>query len=131
MGLSQAKGRTLLHLSIAPDALTQKEIAARLGIEEPSLVTLLHRLEQDGWVRRRSAQYDRRYKLVQLGPRAQSVIAQINAAADELRHELLADISPSELHTCVRVLSRIRAKAEQTSPAHNGVKNGSKKESRA
>lgn len=37
MGLSQAKWRTLLHLSLAPDALTQKQIAARLGIEEPTL----------------------------------------------------------------------------------------------
>jgi len=43
MGLSQAKWRTLLHLSLAGDALTQAEIAERLGIEEPSLVTLLHR----------------------------------------------------------------------------------------
>ena len=50
MGLSQAKWRTLLHLSIAPGALTQAEIAERLGIEEPSLVTLLHRLESEGWI---------------------------------------------------------------------------------
>jgi MarR family transcriptional regulator for hemolysin len=75
MGLSQAKWRTLLHLSIAPDALTQKEIASRLGIEEPTLVTLLHRLEGDGWVTRTSAEYDRRCKLVRLGRRAQTVIA--------------------------------------------------------
>jgi MarR family transcriptional regulator, transcriptional regulator for hemolysin len=130
MGLSQAKWRTILHLSIARNALTQKEIAARLGIEEPSLVTLLHRLEQDGWVTRRSARHDRRCKLVQLGRRAQSVIAQISATADELRHQLLEDIPASELHTCIRVLSRIRAKAEQKDPGQNGVKNGSKKESR-
>jgi MarR family transcriptional regulator for hemolysin len=130
MGLSQAKWRTLLHLSIAPDALTQKQIAARLGIEEPSLVTLLHRLEGDGWVRRTSARHDRRCKLVRLGRRAQTVIAQINAAAAELRHELLADVRVSELHTCIRVLSQIRAKAEQTNHSRNGGVNGNKRESR-
>src|SRR5438477_2927618 len=97
MGLSQAKWRTLLHLSISPDALTQKEIALRLGIEEPSLVTLLHRLEDDGWVTRKSAPHDRRCKLVRLGERAEGVITRINAAATELRHEFLADISLSEL----------------------------------
>jgi MarR family transcriptional regulator for hemolysin len=127
MGLSQAKWRTLLHLSIAPDALTQKQIATRLGIEEPSLVTLLHRLEADGWVTRASAPYDRRCKLVRLGRRAQTVIAQINAAAAELRHELLADIPASNLHTCVRVLARIRAKAEETNNGRNGAVNGSRK----
>ena len=52
MGLSQAKWRTLMHLSIAGDALTQAEIAARLGVEEPSLVTLLHRLEREDWITR-------------------------------------------------------------------------------
>jgi len=113
MGLSQAKWRTLLHLSVARDALTQAEIAARLGIEEPTLVLLLHRLENDGWVTRKSSPHDRRCKIVQLGRRAQDVIAEINAAAIRLRRELLADISASELRTCVRVLRRIRHRAEK------------------
>src|ERR1700682_4262786 len=60
MGLSQAKWRTLLHLSVAPGPLTQAEIAARLGIEEPTLVTLLHRLENGGLVTRRRSPHDRR-----------------------------------------------------------------------
>jgi MarR family transcriptional regulator for hemolysin len=137
MGLSQAKWRTLLHLSIAPGVLTQAEIAARLGIEEPTLVTLLHRLENDGWVRRRSSPHDRRCKVVHLGQRAQRVITQINAAADELRHELLADIPTPDLRTCIKVLARIRDKAEKSdrayrrrtaaarfSPEQNGHKNG-------
>jgi MarR family transcriptional regulator for hemolysin len=112
MGLSQAKWRTLLHLSLAPDALTQSEIAARLGIEEPSLVALLHRLEREGWVKRQSAPHDRRCNIVLLGRRAQRVIAQINAAADKLRHDLLSEITPADLKTCINVLERIRVKAE-------------------
>src|SRR5256714_15199997 len=81
MGLSQAKWRTLLHLSIAPEALTQKEIASRLGIEEPTLVTLLHRLQGGGWVTRKSAEDDRRCKLVSSGRRAQTVVGLINGPA--------------------------------------------------
>src|ERR1051325_9021679 len=69
MGLSQAKWRTLLHLSLAENTLTQSEIAARLGIEEPTLVNLLHRLEQAGWVSRKTAPHDRRCKTVHLGSR--------------------------------------------------------------
>jgi len=113
MGLSQAKWRTLLHLSVAPGPLTQAEIAALLGIEEPTLVTLLHRLESDRWVARKSSSQDRRCKTVHLAPRAQRVIEQINMAAFQLRHELLDDISPSQLRTCVRVLDSIRQKAEK------------------
>jgi len=112
MGLSQAKWRTLLHLSLAGDALTQAEIAERLGIEQPSLVTLLHRLENEGWIIRRSSLHDRRCKMVFLGQRAQRVISQINAAAEKLRHELLENVSAADLRTCVRVLAQICEKAE-------------------
>jgi MarR family transcriptional regulator for hemolysin len=131
MGLSQAKWRTLLHLSLAQDALTQAEIAARLGVEEPTVVALLHRLEKEGWVTRRSSTRDRRCKMVLLGQRAQRVITRINATADELRHELLSEIPASELETCIKVLTRVRQKAEKNDkvsksaassvyPSHNG-----------
>ena len=113
MGLSQAKWRTLLHLSIAKEPLTQAEIAARLGIEEPSLVTLLHRLENERWVERRASPEDRRCKTVHLCPRAERVIARINKTAATLRRELLANIAPVELRTCMRVLTQIQRCAEQ------------------
>src|ERR1700730_6165514 len=117
MGLSQAKWRTLLHLSVAPCPLTQSEIAARLGIEEPTLVTLLHRLEHDRWVTRKNAAHDRRCKTVHLGRRAQRVITEISAEAFKLRHELLDDIPVSELRTCMRVLTKICRKAERRNGA--------------
>jgi len=113
MGLSQAKWRTLMHLSIAQEALTQAEIAARLGVEEPTVVTLLHRLEREAWITRTSSPHDRRCKMVLLGRRAQRVIAQINATAQKLRRELLAGIPESDLQTCMRVLARIRERAEK------------------
>jgi MarR family transcriptional regulator for hemolysin len=113
MGLSQAKWRTLMHLSIAGDALTQAEIAARLGVEEPSVVTLLNRLEREDWITRTNSALDRRCKMVLLGRRAQRIIAQINSSADTLRHQLLADIPSSELHICMNVLARIRERAEK------------------
>src|SRR5213080_2794763 len=113
MGLSQAKWRTLMHLSIAQEALTKAEIAARLGVEEPTVVTLLHRLEREAWITRTNSPYDRRCKMVLLGRRAQRVISQINATADKLRHELLAGIPESNLQTCIKVLVRISQKAEK------------------
>jgi len=116
LGMSQARWRTLLHLSWANQPLTQAEIAARLGIEEPTLVNLLHRLEKAGWVKRASALHDRRCKTVTLQRRAHRVIGQIDAAARNLRRELISDIPTRDLNTCMQVLSRIRAKAEQANP---------------
>jgi MarR family transcriptional regulator for hemolysin len=113
MGLSQAKWRTLMHLSLAGDALTQAEIAARLGVEEPTVVTLLHRLEREDWITRTNSALDRRCKMVLLGRRAQRVIAEINFSANTLRHELLADIPNSDLQMCMKVLAHIRDRAEK------------------
>jgi MarR family transcriptional regulator for hemolysin len=113
MGLSQAKWRTLMHLSLAGDALTQTEIAARLGVEEPTVVTLLHRLEREEWITRSNSPRDRRCKMVLLGRRAQRVIAQINSSANTLRHELLTGIPKSDLQICMEVLARIRERAEK------------------
>jgi MarR family transcriptional regulator for hemolysin len=112
LGLSQAKWRTLLHLYRAENALTQSEIASLLGIEEPTLVNLLHRLERAGWVARKTAQHDRRCKTVHLGKRAQHAIEQINATAVNLREELLSDIPAADLTHCMDVLQRIKEKAE-------------------
>jgi MarR family transcriptional regulator for hemolysin len=118
LGMSQARWRTLLHLSLADRPITQAEIAARLGIEEPTLVNLLHRLEEAGWVKRSNAAHDRRCKTVSLERRAHRVIDQIDATARKLRYELISDIPRRELATCMRVLSRIQTKAEEASDRH-------------
>lgn len=116
LGMSQAKWRTLLHLSLAEQPVTQAEIAARLGIEEPTLVNILHRLESAGWVKRSHSQHDRRCKTVTLGRRARGVIAEIAATANQLRNELMSGVRPAELETCMRVLRTVQAKAEDAGP---------------
>lgn len=119
LGMSQSKWRTLIHLSRTEGGVTQAELAARLGIEEPTLVNLLHRLETAGWVKRETAQHDRRCKTVTLQRRARRVIDQIDAAARQLRSELISDVRPADMNTCMRVLRSVRAKAEEA-PNLNG-----------
>jgi hypothetical protein len=50
--------------------------------------------------------------MVLLGRRAQDVISQISAEAEELRQELMENISAADLRTCMRVLTQIYEKAE-------------------
>jgi MarR family transcriptional regulator, transcriptional regulator for hemolysin len=114
LGLSQGKWRTLVHLAKGGDHLSQSELAARMMIEEPTLVGLLRRLESDGWIKRRGASHDRRCKTVRLAHKSSPVLDQIFGTARQLRHELIADIPERDLQTCMRVLTRIRDKAEAT-----------------
>ncbi|MEY2529104.1 MAG: MarR family transcriptional regulator, transcriptional regulator for hemolysin [Verrucomicrobiota bacterium] len=121
LGLSQGKWRTLIHLSQGGNELTQKEIAERMGIEGATLAGLLDRLENDGWVERRGSAEDRRCKTVHLQRRSKAVLEKIFNTAHDLRAELIENIPQPDLETCIRVLSKIRDKAEQ--PA-NGARNG-------
>jgi len=121
LGLSQGKWRTLIHLSQGGNKLTQKVIAERMGIEGATLAGLLDSLENDGWVERRDSNADRRCKTVHLQRRSKAVLDKIFNTAHDLRAELIEDISRRDLETCIRVLSKIREKAER--PA-NGVRNG-------
>jgi MarR family transcriptional regulator for hemolysin len=113
LGLSQGKWRTLINLSHGGDKLTQKELADRMGIEEPTLAGLLSRLEADGWIKREESPNDRRCKIVHLQRRSKAVLDEIFSAAHELRDELLHELPQADLAACIRVLNHIREKAEQ------------------
>jgi MarR family transcriptional regulator, transcriptional regulator for hemolysin len=119
LGLSQAKWRTLAHLSRGH--LTQCDLAQRLSIEEPTLARLLGKLEEGHWIKRESAQHDRRCKTVRLRPKSSAMLEKIQATAFQLRHELLEKIPPDDLQTCLRVLTEIRNRAASaSSEAMNG-----------
>ncbi len=131
LGLSQGKWRTLIHLSQGGNKLTQKEIAERMGIEEPTLAGLLDRLQDDGWIKRRESPNDRRCKIVHLQRRSKAVLAKIFDTAHGLRHELIEDVPRRDLEACIRVLAQIRAKAEQPATrAQNGRRTGAKRNKR-
>lgn len=112
LGLSQGKWTTLVHLAWGGDKLTQRELANRIGIEEATLAGLLDRLQADGWILRKTSDHDRRCKTVHLQPRSRKILSQIFQTAQELRQELIAEIPPSQIETCMRVLTRIRDKAD-------------------
>jgi MarR family transcriptional regulator for hemolysin len=127
LGLSQGKWRTLIHLSQGGNKLTQKELAERMGIEGPTMAGLLDRLQGDGWIERRGSAADRRCKTVHLQRGSKAVLNKIFNAAHDLRTELIDDIPQDDLETCLRVLSRIREKAEQsTNGSTHGHVNGAR-----
>jgi MarR family transcriptional regulator for hemolysin len=112
LGLSQAKWRTLLYLSLAKKPLTQAELAANMAIEAATLVGLLDRLAKDGWITREKMPNDRRSKIVQLTEKAYKTLEQIHQTANALRDEILDMISDDEINAGITLLSKIKNKAE-------------------
>ena len=108
LGLSQARWLALLQMKMASQNLTQKELSERMGIEGPSLVRLLDRMEEDGWVERQVSETDRRAKTVHLTDKADAMISEIKRIAAQLRKELLKGISTEQLETTCSVLENIK-----------------------
>src|SRR4051812_23283528 len=104
-GQTQARWIALLHLSQV-GAMSQRELAERIGIEGPTLVRVLDNLERQGLVERRGCE-DRRVKQVHLTPAAGSILGEITRISAELRHELLADVPAEDLAVARRVMQSI------------------------
>lgn len=104
LGLSCAMWAVIRRLDAGPVALTQRELAEAVGIEGPTLVRLLDRLEQCGIARRVSDPGDRRIKRVELAETARPNWDASLRAGLELSSELTRGISPRDLETTRQVL---------------------------
>lgn len=112
LGYSRSRWMVLLYIS-RNDAIPHRELADRLGIESPTLVRLVDRMEADGLLERRADESDRRVKRLHLSTEGRKEVERIRAYAADLRKELLAGLDKTEIGGALEVLNRIRAKLEQ------------------
>jgi MarR family transcriptional regulator for hemolysin len=66
LGIGQSGWMTIAMVAKCGEALSQRALADLVGVEGPSMVSMLDRLERDGFVTRTPSPHDRRVKLVQL-----------------------------------------------------------------
>jgi len=111
LGYSRSRWMVLLHISRS-DAISHRELAERLGIEAPTLVRLVDRMETDGLISRRASETDRRVKHLHLSPAGRKEVERIKAYAADLRTETLAGLNKSEIGAALEVLMKIRSKLE-------------------
>ena len=97
VGLTDATWRPLLHLHILGDGVRQKDLAASVGIEGPSLVRLIDTLVTKGLLQRDEDGTDRRAKLLCLTPEGQLIVVRIRKIVTTLENELLSPFSDSEV----------------------------------
>ena len=114
VGQSQARWDALFWISVSGEGATQSALAERIGVEGPTLVSMLHKLEQEGLVERLGAEGDRRAKTIRLSPAAEAALAQIAALSGPFRDTILADITDQELEVCLSVLDRIMQRLDKS-----------------
>lgn len=117
LGLTRSQWWVLNHL-FRKDGLTQSELADLLEVEKATLGRLLERLEQKGWVRRKSDAEDGRVKRVFLTAEVEPALKAMRAAAAELRRDALAGLS---LEDQTRFVDALLAVKSNLSRSDNGT----------
>ncbi|HYC64714.1 MAG TPA: MarR family transcriptional regulator [Reyranellaceae bacterium] len=107
IGLTEATWRPLVYVRRLGDGVRQKELATALSIEGPSLVRLLDNLERRGLIERREDENDRRARGIHLTKPGRELAVRAAKAGGAIQARLLAEIAPSELDACERVLDSI------------------------
>jgi MarR family transcriptional regulator, transcriptional regulator for hemolysin len=112
LGVGQSGWMTIAMVAKSAEPLSQRALADLVGVEGPSMVSMLDRLERDGFVTRAPSAQDRRVKLVQLTDAGRKIYAEVHAVAQGFRADLFAGLDPDKLAIAAEVLETLRARIE-------------------
>ena len=106
-GLTDATWVPLVHLHQTGGGLTQKELAALVGIDGSSLVRLLDILCRQGLAERRVDERDSRARLVHLTVQGEKRVTEIHQELAKGEQEMLADLSDNDIAIMLRSFDSI------------------------
>jgi DNA-binding MarR family transcriptional regulator len=117
IGLQPAHYGVLVQLT-GRKGSSQQQLADAMGVHRNVMVGLIDELEQRDLVRRERHPRDRRAHQLQLTDRAHAVLAQANAAVDELEGEIFAGFDPREHSRLIALLQRVAKQADLPDSIH-------------
>lgn len=112
LGLGQASWMAIAMIAKETQAPSQSELAHLLGVENPTMVSMIDRLVKSGFVLRQPSSTDRRVKLVLLTDAGRQVYDKVRGAADGFRQELLTGIDPEQLLIATTLLENLQTATE-------------------
>jgi len=107
-GLTSSQYNVLRILRGEGQPLPSLEIADRLIQVVPAITGLIDRLEKQKLVTRRRCDEDRRVVYVAITPAANALLKRIDKPLDELQKQLVGHLTPAELTTLSRLLTKVR-----------------------
>jgi MarR family transcriptional regulator for hemolysin len=112
LGVGQSGWMTIAMIAKSDQALSQRALADLLGVEGPSVVAMLDRLELAGLVVRAPSATDRRVKLVHLTDPGRALFARVRTQADAFRASVLEAVDPAALAAATELLETLHARIE-------------------
>jgi MarR family transcriptional regulator for hemolysin len=114
LGIGQSGWMTIAMVAKAAEPMSQRALADLVGVEGPSMVSMLDRLERGGFVTRAPSAHDRRVKLVHLTDEGRKVYAEVQSVAESFRSTLVAGLDPQALAAATALLETVRLRIEES-----------------
>lgn len=106
-GLTFSQSRVLAYLNLHGGQATQKEIEDDLAVSHPTVVGIVSRMAQNGFLTTWFDTGKQRSKMVALTEKARTVGADMDAMIQRQEAELLAGLTPEEAGVLERALTSI------------------------
>ena len=106
--LTRSQWRVLAAIDRSAEPMTQTEIAEITEIEKAPLGKTLDRLEQGGWIVRKSDPHDRRARRVYATAKIDKAFPQLAAAAKALFARMLQGVRQSEVKELIAQLEKLK-----------------------
>ena len=109
----------VLRMASFHAGVSQRQLAAALGIEGPTMTHHLDRLESEGYITRVRNPTDRRVSCVELTAAGKAHLDGVEAFAEIQDKEFRSLFSPEEEATLTMLLARIRDRFTEEADVHN------------
>ena len=100
-------------------ALTQKELARRAAVEQPTMAATLNRMERDGFISRSTNPADRRSAQIALTPAGIALVPEVERVVQTTNSLALTGLSPTEQAAFFSAIGRIIATLEAQDLRHS------------
>lgn len=106
IGISITQAKVLFALYGRP-GFTLREVADKIGVESPTLVPVIDKMEADGYVKRKSDAQDRRVKRIHTTPKAGSLWNSMMECVAQIRKVSTKELSEQEIKSAIVTVKKI------------------------
>ena len=105
-GINLVQSKVIFALNIQSGP-TQRELADKIGVESPTLVPIIDKMEQDGYVKRKPDAKDRRIKRIYATAKVDSLWDSMMECATQIKKTSVKDLSENEIKSALKVVKKI------------------------
>lgn len=111
-GITFRQWQVLAGLALEGE-ISQVKLAELIGVEGPTLVRILDRMEHKGWIKRNVSSRDRRQKLITPTKKVEGAWRKMTECAHGVRNNAVKGISTKDVANLRRLLEKIRENLDE------------------